>query len=523
MNAVAPAVLFALLTSQEDPFSETDALRLGWPRLAGPYSNFQAAPVATPLVGDLSQARLLWESEFRDLGRAKGSSQAYRRAEQFTTEEFARMGAPPGSWAGPVVAEGLVFASSWRPCGEEATVRGARVRLDAEDLVVAIDALTGKTRWTAVEPGGILKGGGKRQGFQVAPVCHKGILYSLGSTARLFAHEAATGKKIWTSEVHPARPREEKARREALAGLSEGKWTYSLNPNWCSSLTVAGDRLIVPDPQGGLVGVDLPTGARKWFLPDVLSRWATPSVWRHGDREYLLCANEKGELRLIDPAEGRELWKLSGLGPTWFTLSPGRTHVLVNVVPDSGGRDRPRRPGRLGAVRLSPSGAERSWLAGEGDEHRIPVWMDSGARVRVLYRNGRFLVTNPWQGKGPKAEEAEGDAGGTALLLEEESGRVLSRLPPAETWNEQLGGLAYWCGDRVLARADSFHGPRHGGRHPWTWWSTVGDRLERLPGRMDLVEFTCGYEVPMETPFVAGLLFERTERGGLACCDLRAR
>lgn len=278
-----------------------------------------------------------------------------------------------------------------------------------------------------------------------------------------------------------------------------------------------------PDQQGGLIGVDLQTGDRKWTLPGILSRWATPSLWSHEGKEYLLGANEKGELRLIDPAEGRELWTLAGLGPTWFTLSPGRTHVLVNVVPDSGGRGAGRKPGRLGAIRLSPSGGERSWLVGEGDEHRIPVWMDSGARVRVLYRNGRFLVPNAWQGKGPREKEAGGDAGGTALLLEEESGKVLSRLAPAETWNGQLGGLAYWCGDRVLARADSFHGPRHGGRHPWTWWSTAGDRLERLPGSMDLAEFTNGYEVPMEAPPVAGLVFERTERGGIVCYDLRSR
>jgi hypothetical protein len=511
--------------AQEEPVSEAEALRIGWPRLAGPCSGFQSVPVTTPLVDDLSKARKLWESDFRDLGRAKGGSQAYRRVEQFTAEELARMGSHPGNWAGPVVADGMVFCSSWRPCGEWATVQGCRIRLDAEDIVVALDALTGKTRWIAAEPGGLLKGGGKRQGFQVGPVVHKGVVYSLGSTARLFAHDASSGRKIWESDGHPARAAEAKARREALAGLSEGRWTYSLTPNWCSSLEVAQGVLIVPDQAGGLVGVDLEKGRRQWSVSGVIARWATPAVWRCEDREYVLCANEKGELRLIEPVAGKELWRLAGLGPNGFTLTPGRDHVLVNVVADSGGGGKggERKPGRLGAVRISPAGGEKEWLVGDGAEHSMPVWMDSGARIRVLYRGGRFLVPNCWQGRGSAAEGVEGPAGGTALLLEEATGKVLSRLAAAETWNDQLGGLAYWCGDRVLARADSFHGPKHGGRHPWTLWSVAGDAIARLPGRMDLAEFTNGYEVTMEAPFVAGLVFERTEQGGIVCCDLRAR
>jgi outer membrane protein assembly factor BamB len=518
-------ILALLVAFQDGALSEAEALRIGWPQLAGPYSTFEAAPVATPLVADLSQARLLWESDFRDLGRGKGSSQAYRRVEQFTKEEFARMGAPPGSWAGPIVADATVFCASWRPCGEEVEVQGVRARLDAEDLVVAIDALTGKTKWIAVEPGGILKGGGKRQGFQVGPVHHRGVVYSLGSTARLFAHDSATGRKIWESDEHPARAAEKKVREEALRGLAEGRWTYALSPNWCSSLAVAQDVLIVPDQKGGLLGVELGTGKRMWSLAGAIARWATPSVWRHDRREYVLCANEKGEIRLIDPVEGRELWKLGGLGPNWFTLSPGRSHVLVNVVVDSGdpGKGAERKPGHLGAVRLAPTSGERAWLAGEDAEQSMPVWMDSGARIRVLYRDGRFLVPNCWQGKGPKSEGRTSEEGGTALLLEESSGKVLSRLPAAEAWNDQLSGLAYWSGDRILARADSFHGPKHGGRHPWSQWSVANDELVRLPGRMDLAEFTNGYEVAMEAPLVAGLVFERTERGSVVCYDLRAK
>jgi len=512
------------LASADRPV-EAEALRIGWPGVAGPYGTFEAAPTTTPLVEDLTQAKLLWTSDCRDFGRAKGGSQAYRRLEQFTAESIEQMGAHPGSWSGPIVADGSVFAASYRPCGPWFDVQGSKVRLDAEDFVAALDVWTGKTKWLAAEPGGILRGGGKRQGFQVAPVFHRCVVYSQGSTGRLFAHEAATGKKRWESTAHPACAALRQARDKALKALAAAAWPgYDLNPSWCSSLAVAQDVLIVPDQNGGLLGVDLARGQQLWSMPAVISPWATPSVWRHEGREYVLCASVKGELRLIEPATGKELWKVAGLGPTWFTLAAGRTHVLVNSVPDSGTQaDGTRKPGRLGAVRLSPKAGELSWKVGDGKQHTFPVWMDSGARGRVLYRDGRFLVTNWWQGRGEKSEAGVSDLGGRALLIEEASGKVIAELPAADTWNDQLGGLVYWCGDRILSRADSFHGPKHGGRHPWIHWSVADGKISRLPGKMDLSEFTNAYEVAMEAPLVAGLVFERTEKGAIACYDLRAR
>jgi len=37
----------------------------------------------------------------------------------------------------------------------------------------------------------------------------------------------------------------------------------------------------------------------------------------------------------------------------------------------------------------------------------------------------------------------------------------------AGTPDDRLGGLACRCGNRIPARAGFFHGPKHGGRHPW--------------------------------------------------------
>lgn len=513
----------------KQPPTLQQALAIGWPGFTGPAGTFETAPAR--LVDDLSKAKLLWTSEFTDLGNAKGGSKAFREVEQFTAESMAKK-SHPGSWAGPVVADGLVLCASWRPCGEWRDVQGHKVRLDAEDLVVAIDPLTGKTRWLAVEPGGLLRGGGKREGMQIAPVCGGGAIYSVGSTGRIFAHEIASGKKRWESEALPARAAAKQSRDKALAALAAGQWPgYDLNPNWGGGLAYSDGVVLVPDQDSGLLGVDAASGARLWHLPKVMARWATPAIWRHGGRDYILCANERGELRLIDGKAGTVLWKLDGLGPNWPTLTPGRTHVLVNIVADSGDKNG-RKPGAFGAIRLSPERGERDWTAGGPRENLFPVWMDGGARFRVLYRDGRFLLTNAWQNSGAQGIDGAEKEGGTAttacpgktsLLIEEATGKVLARLPASlKHWNDQLGGLVYWCGDRLISRADSFHGPTHGGRHPWIQFRITDTAIERLPGTMDLAEFANGYEVPMDAPLVGGLMFERTLAGGMMCFDLRA-
>jgi hypothetical protein len=290
----------------------------------------------------------------------------------------------------------------------------------------------------------------------------------------------------------------------------------------------------VPDQSGGLLGVELKSGKKLWLVAGAIARWATPSVWSHAGKQYVLCANDKGDLRLIDPASGKELWKLGGLGPNWFTLAPGKTHVLVNVAADSGKtRGAERKSGRLGAIKLSTAQGERAWTVAES--YRIPVWMDSGARMRVLYRDGKFLLPNSSEEEAddgdedakPSAQASAEKAGkrsaGPALLIDEATGKVLSTLPPQGRRDDNLAGLIYWTGDRVLSRGDSYHGPKHGGRHPWSHWTTAGDKLEPLPNKMDLSEFTNAYEVAMETPLVGGLMFERTEDGGMVCYELCAK
>jgi outer membrane protein assembly factor BamB len=515
------------------PVTEDEAWQIGWPALAGPTGNWLPLRTGARLVDDLLQARLVWQSEERDFGSAKTGSQTFRAA----ADILARLGPDarvhPGNWAGPIVAEGKVFGASFRPtgkfcegqspAGKNGPSEPVRFRLDAEDLLIALDARTGKLLWKAVEPGGLVLSGGKRGGFQVAPVYHRGTVYWMGSTGRLFAHEAAQGRKLWQADIGPAHQQTAKRRAEILAAAERGRWTDPDGPGWHTSLVVAEGVLVAPTftaPRGGgrdtnLRGIDILTGEKLWEVEAAVSRWATPSVWRNGDRQFVLCATLDGKLRLIDPRDGRVLWTVAGLGANYFTLAPSATHVLVNVAgpPDPNEK---RAPGYYGAYRIRPSGTELAWKMPAETRNQIPTWFDSCARQRYTIRDGLVYL----------ATDGAKETPGRFLVLKEATGQVVAEHVNEGDQTDQIGGLFYLVEDRVLCRFDSAHGATHGGRHPFAQWSVEKGRLVRLGdnrGRsgLDLVDFTTAYEVYMETPIVAGRMFERTVDGGVACYDLR--
>ena len=505
-------------------YSPADAVRIGWPAMAGPYGNFLPLRTATAIVDDLSRAKVAWTSETSDLGIGK---QGTPFGKSFTSgvaiQKYLgpRAGRHPGNWAGVIVADGKVFGASFRPAGAPVECdfpdgKAGKVRVDAEDFVVAMDFDTGKTLWLTAEPGGMLVGGGKRQGFQVSPVYSAGKVFAMGSTGRLFAYDADTGRKLWQADIGDAHKAMDARRKAILAGLAQRKFSFVQSLPWHTSLIVAGGTLVVPTFSGGtLRGVDPASGRTRWEARGVGSNLTTPSVFRGGGREYVLTANTKGEMRLLEPAGGKELWVVTGLGPAYFTLAPSATHVIVNVNAkagkDAGGN---RVPGYLGAYRISPAKAEPAWKMDQTPANGISCWMDNEARYQFTMRDGLALfytggTTHP------------GDQPARFLIARQDTGQTIAQHVNQGSEADVIAGLWYVIGDKIICRANNCHGPTHGGRHPWVLWSVANNTIARLPGTLDKNEFTNGYEVNMQCPVVDGRLLERSEAGGVVCYDLR--
>ena len=494
-----------------------DDMQEAWPRMNGPRGNFAPRASDVQWLDDASKAKQVWLSEFDDLGYAKGSASGY-------LSNLARWDGHPGSCSAPIVAQGLVFVTSFRPSGEawaenqphlknqvnpkkpfskEEQARLRRnLRISADDLLVALDQKTGKTVWVAAEAGvGLNRYMGKRQGFCVSPAYHDGAVFSMGTTGILYAHDAASGKKLWQADIGPAHEAALEYKADVLA-----KKVLPGGMGWDASLVVAEGTLVVPLFDGGadigLRGVDARTGKTLWEQADVCSRHATPAVWPHRDRRYVLTATVAGELRLMDPKSGKILWTVRGLGENHFSLSPTNDLVLVNgdtKTPRKEGST--QRYGRLAAYRLSIDKPELAWIHLDDPKLYFSTWMDSCARRFLAVGDGKIYY---------RAHATERDDA-RLLALDEQTGKVLAQCPC-----NSPSPLFYAVGDRLLMIRDASH---H--KTELSFYKIEGKSIRKLADDwLPPHQNTTAYEVSMEIPVVDGKAYLRTADGRVVCYDL---
>jgi outer membrane protein assembly factor BamB len=510
------AGLFAGHAWAAEPAMEPD-----WPQANGPFGNFTPRQYGVKLVDDLGQAKQLWVSETKALGRAKGSASGY-------VSMLADPTTHAGSSSGLIVAEGKLFASSFRPHGDVWTEKQVRIAMDlkkftgeklealkrntavdADDLTVAIDLKTGKTAWEAIEQSkGLNRAAGKRLQFHGTPAYFGGRVFSLGTMGRVYCYNAADGKKLWEDEtgalVKPAAELKEKMRkdRDTLPG-GEGMGM---------SLVVADGVLIVPQYPGGqdvaLRGMDARTGKTLWEVPAATSRFATPAVWTHQGKPHLLVATIKGDLRLIDPKIGKVLWMVGGLEPIYYPLTASATHVFVNVKSAS---TNPKKDGqswgRIGAYRISPEKAERAWEAPDKPAFWFENHMDVCAMRRVAVRDGRVYYFVQGHSENP------GSCSRFFSILDEKTGEVLLSTT-ALSGSPQF----FLVEDRLLVLPDAAHSDR-----TTLELYTLDPKDFRRVGQpwKPPHHNSTAYEVFIELPYVDGCFFMRTWQGEVVCYDLR--
>jgi len=504
-----------------------------WPQANGPSGNFNPKRYGHRLVDDLSKARKLWVCGDADLGFAKGSSSGYLR-------HLSEDDTHPGAASGLIVAEGKVFASSFRPSGEiwaehmphlkqdknrrfaegdAGAVLRRNAAIIADDFTVAIDLKTGAIVWKSVEKGkGLNRYSGKRNHFGVSPAYHKGKVFSLGTSGVIYCYDAEDGDKLWENADGALVAIAAEERRELL----EKRGGFASGDAMGASLVVAQGVLVVPEFTGGrdigLRGIDVGSGKTLWTVEAATCRHATPAVWSHGDRQYLLCAtvgqhnrHDSAKLRLIDSKDGKVLWTETGLAATWYPLSPSADHVMANV-PSAHINPKKAKDGQpwglMAAYRITPDGAERAWTMPE----KAPFWfenhMDICAMRRVLIRDGRVYFFA--QGHTVDADKSSR----FFSILDEKTGEVLL------TTEAVSGSPQFWLiEDRLLVMPDA----AHSGRSTLELFAIDPKGFRRLaePWKPPH-ENTTAYETYMELPYVDGLFLMRNQQGSVICYDLRA-
>jgi outer membrane protein assembly factor BamB len=317
-----------------------------YPGWRGPQANGSSVATGHTLVDSLQDARVVWKSEDKtpdswNWGGQKG---------------------PVGGYSSPVVAGGRVYFFYFQPSGElldlltvdkKKNAQKQPWKVDADDVMLCVDAATGRTLWKSV-----LKDKGLNVGMASAfmtPRVAEGKVYGIGSAGRVYCLDAAGGGLIWESDLGPQAERAEKIRQEAK---KEGGDRPRMGMEFCSSPALVDGVVVCNDNDQGLIALDAATGKRLWGpIADCISKTSSPVEWKHGAKSYILAASHTAVC--VEPRTGRTMWKHPEVA------SEGTPAVSPDYIVCGGGgsRNNPRitRSMGLNCHRITPQGAKTAW------------------------------------------------------------------------------------------------------------------------------------------------------------------
>jgi outer membrane protein assembly factor BamB len=470
----------------------------------GPEGTF-ADPSKVSLLDDFSQARLVWQSEDKSLGWGKTTSH-----EGATTKRAP--GFYPSGQGSLIVAGGLVIAGYYIPSGDVickdaegcAPEFRQRALISADDVILAVDAATGKTRWKQVFAGkGLSRAHSKRPTYGPTPAAAGGRVFHLGTTGRVYAVELATGKPIWESDIGEGHKAFEATKVKLLQERADPHVKGDGPLVMITSLVVCADVLVAPAGTKA-IGFDAAGGRKLWEIAEALSGCNAPCPATVEGQAAFFCVNGKGEMRLIRAKSGEVLWTQKlGNGISHTTqpvVARGKAFLFEPIASDAAGK---KSEGALGApvcYGLSLSGARKLWMLSAEFKHGMGY--DGGPSAKIGYRDGAVYFGSL-------------DTS-SVVAVKAEDGTVLGKLSPAN-W----GHFHLW-GDRLVLIGDNSH-ESMGGPCTYTPYTIPDLKPAGKPYAPRGRQGVSGYILPIRDPFADGYQFMRTATGQIWCYDIRKR
>ncbi|MEI7767744.1 MAG: PQQ-binding-like beta-propeller repeat protein, partial [Phycisphaerae bacterium] len=313
-----------------------------WPSWAGPRGSLRATSTPAVLVDDLAKARLLWRSE-ASLPQGPGSLFTLRSPGDAMDS---RLG---GGGASPIVADGRVFLNFYEPnraSGESIRdfsvfekIKQARVKEGtwtdfelhpdtkailcprADQVMICIDASTGKTLWKTVIPdAGINLQSHKSGTMNCTAFAGDGRVLAMDVGGKINALDAKTGQLLWSTKVADAQPGT-RAFNQGVIGI--------------------GGVIIAGDQQTTLFGLEAASGKILWKIPGGTHPTFSMAVpWTKDGKDYALSYGPAA-IHLIDPPTGKILWSLpmTGNPGKFITVHQDTAFVYRGVAAQNGAAD----------------------------------------------------------------------------------------------------------------------------------------------------------------------------------------
>jgi len=465
-----------------------------WPAWQGPTHTSVATPSGHELVDDPAKARQMWLSE----DELPGARVADGR-KKVAASGLAHIS---GGFASPVAADGRVYLFYTVPNGQgedyskrhvqEHTAVGGYGKekwwIDTDDTIHCFDLETGKTLWKRVYAGAGMNYNAFNKGgpCNLTPVVADGKVYAVGSAGKVYCVEAETGRPVWDSDVGKRYQLQEQLR----AACKKEQTIPQYNRDMSATAVVADGVLVTSDFLGykvqhplrhfnwadrsGLVGFDATTGERLWHLPKTLGVWSSPTVWRHGDKAYVLAADADGVIRCVDPAAGDVVWQVAG-GRGQNTLVAEGEHLLGHA------------DGSLACWKIDADGATKRWS--------LPASYDTtGSTLPVLHNGHAYAAMKS----------------GRVVCVRLADGKIIGEVPVG------IGGFLVLMDGRLFGDVELGHGGN-------TVYMFNPDPLDfRAMGGVWAAPNATVYMNPLMPACVDGTMVMRVEGGRLARYDLRA-
>jgi outer membrane protein assembly factor BamB len=348
--------------------------------------------------------------------------------------------------------------------------------LHADDVIVCMDAVTGKTLWKTV----FAEKGRYQQGHKIGPVNNTpcvgdGKVFAMGSLGRVYALDAQTGKPLW--EV----PNITGVTLKTEEGLNR---FHGNAPVYIDGVVVMGNQADT------LHGFDAKTGKELWKLPRKNLQLAVPSRWTHQGKDYIISMDGARGVSMkifcIEPKSGKVLWETDYKGGSKGVSVSG--DILVGLTFSVKGE--PERAPECVAWRMTPEKAERIWAT--------PV--KAYGELSAPAVNDQYVVV------GDPAE---------MQLLDLKTGKILASAKFSEAMNEPH---IFMAENLVFCSPDGSHG-----RTTLHVYGATPDTFKLLGIWSPPHHQTSSYHCKCMTfPVVEGRLFMRGF-DGIHCYDLRKK
>jgi len=193
-----------------------------------------------------------------------------------------------------IAADGSTLFTQYRPVkGVLGTIVGRLTGSTAAEVVAALDAATGRTRWEHVYEAPLPSGMDLSEGPgpHATPLVVGDFVYAAGATGKLHALDKSTGRIVWTHDLW-----------QELSGKVQGRG-YS-----CSPLAYGGNVIVtVGGPGQTLAAFDLKTGRLAWKNGDLNPAPSSPLLITVNGQEQIVLFHADG-VAGFDPRNGEPLW-----------------------------------------------------------------------------------------------------------------------------------------------------------------------------------------------------------------------